>query len=63
MEKIRVIEKTKGMNKEGAINLLKYHQEQQELKMRRLRRQIENAQSVYEELFNEIGRREKEGEK
>lgn len=61
MENILIIEKAKGMEKEGAIKLLKYHQELQEMKIRRLNRQIENAQKVHDAIFNEIGRREKEG--
>lgn len=61
MEKILIIEKAKGMEKEGAIELLKYHQRLQEMKISRLSRQIENAQKVHDAIFNEIGRREKEG--
>ena len=62
MEKILIIEKAKGMEREGAIKLLKYHQELQEIKIRRLGRQIESVQKVHDAIFNEIGRREKEGE-
>ena len=60
MENILIIEKAKGMGKEGAINLLKYHQELQEAKIRRLGRQIENAVKVHEAIEKEIERREKE---
>ena len=56
------IEKAKGMEKEGAINLLKHHQELQQSKIRRLGRQIENAQKVHEAIGKEIERREKEEE-
>jgi len=59
MEKIRIIEKAKGMGKKGAIDLLKYHQGQQEVKLRRLERQIDEATEVRDAIFNEIGRREK----
>lgn len=62
MENIRIIEKAKGMNKEGAIELLKYHQRLQELKLSRLGRQTENAQKVHDAIFNEISCREKEEE-
>lgn len=57
---IQIIEKAKGMKKEGAIDLLKYHQGLQELKIRRLRRQAENAQNVHEAIGKEIEEREKE---
>lgn len=60
MENIRIIEKAKGMEKEGAIELLKYHQRLQELKLRRLGRQLENTAKVHDAIYNEIGRREKE---
>ena len=62
MDKIRIIEKAKGMEKEGAINLLKYHQELQQSKIRRLGRQKENAQKIHEAIGKEIERREKEEE-
>lgn len=60
MDKIPIIEKAKGMDKKGAIDLLKYHQELQESKIRRLGRQIDETNKVRDALFNEIGRREKE---
>lgn len=59
---IRIIEKAKAMDKEGAINLLKYHQELQQAKIRRLGRQIENAKNVIEMIGEEIERREKKRE-
>ena len=48
------------MDKKGAIDLLKYSQELQESKIRRLGRQIDETNKVRDALFNEIGRREKE---
>ena len=60
MGKIRIIEKAKGMEKEGAIELLKYHQGLQETKMKRLRRQLDKATKIHDAIYNEIGRRETE---
>ena len=62
MEKIPIIEKSKGMGKEGAIELLKNHQGLQHVKIERLRRQLARTVEVYDAIYNEIGRREKEGE-
>ena len=56
---IRIIEKSKGMDKKGAINLLKNHQRLQETKIERLRGEMRDAQEVHDAIFNEIGRREK----
>ena len=61
MSKIRIIEKVKGMEKEGAILLLKYHKELQETKMRRLGRQLDKTSDILDAIRNEIERREKEG--
>ena len=60
MGKIKVIEKAKGMEKEGAILLLKYHQELQETKMRRLGRQLDKTSDILDVIRNEVERREKE---
>ena len=60
MGKKRIIEKTKGMGKEGAIKLLKYHQGLQKLKMNRLGEQMVGANKMFDVLGDEIERREKE---
>ena len=60
MGKIRIIEKTKGMEKEGAIELLKYHRGLQQTKITRLSRQSTKAKGTYEAITAEIERREKE---
>ena len=60
MEKIRIIEKSKGMDKEGAIHLLKFHQGLRHTKIERLRRQLAQTVVEYDAIFNEISRREKE---
>ena len=60
MEKIRIIEKTKGMDRGGAILLLEYHRGLQETKMKRLRRQLDKATGVHDAIYNEIGRRQME---
>jgi len=62
MDKIRIIEKSKGMEKEGAIELLKYHQGLRHTKIERLRRQLAQTVIKYDAILNEIERREKEGE-
>ena len=61
MGKERIIEKAKGMEKKGAIKLLKYHQSLQELKISRLKGEIGAAQKVHDAIYNAIGEREKEG--
>ena len=61
MENILIIEKAKGMEKEGAIKLLEYHHGLQETKKRRLARQWDNANEVSGAIKEEIERREKEG--
>ena len=61
MGKIRIIEKVKGMEKEGAIELLKYHRSLRETKIRRLGRQIEQTVDECEAIEKEIKKREKEG--
>ena len=60
MENILIIEKTKGMEKEGAIELLKFHQGLQETKIRRLGRQLDRTTKIRDAIYNEIGRRETE---
>ena len=60
MEKIRIIEKVKGMEKEGAIELLKYHQGLQETKKERLAKQWDKANERSGAIRKEIERREKE---
>ena len=60
MEKIRVIEKAKGMEKEGAIKLLKYHQGLRETKINRLGRQLDRTRKVRDAIRNEIAERENE---
>ena len=60
MENILIIEKAKGMEKEGAIELLKYHQGLQETKKKRLARQWDNANEVSGAINKEIERRGKE---
>ena len=62
MEKIKVIERAKGMGKEGAIELLKNHQGLQETKIKRLERELDRTIAVHDAIYNEIGRREKEAE-
>lgn len=61
MEKIRVIEKAKGMGKEGAIDFLEYHYGLQETKRKRLAKQWDKANVIGGAIRNEIERREKEG--
>ena len=56
---IRIIEKAKGMDKKGAIDLLNYHQELQRAKIRRLMRQIEETKKVLDMMADEIERRKK----
>ena len=48
------------MEKEGAIELLKYHQGLQETKKKRLARQWDNANEVSGAINKEIERRGKE---
>ena len=60
MENILIIEKAKRMEKEGAIELLKYHQGLQETKKKRLARQWDNANEVSGAINKEIERRKKE---
>ena len=60
MGKIKIIEKAKGMEKEGAIALLKFHQGLQETKIMRLTRQLEKATKIHDAIYNEIGRRQME---
>ena len=60
MEKIRIIEKAKGMDKRGAIALLVYHQGLRHTKIERLRRQLAQTVVEYDAIYNEISRREKE---
>lgn len=62
MEKILIIEKSKGMEKEGAIELLKNHQGLRHTKIERLRRQLAQTVVEYDAIYNEISRREKEEE-
>ena len=59
MEKIPIIEKTKGMDKKGAIDLLKYHEGLQEAKIRRLERQVEETKEVRGAIRAETERRVK----
>ena len=61
MDKIRIIEKAKGMEKKGAISLLEYHHGLQEMKKGRLARQWDNANEMSGAIKKEIERREKEG--
>ena len=63
MEKIPIIEKSKGMEKKGAIELLKNHQGLRHTKIERLRRQLEQTVSEYDAIYNEISYREKKTEK
>ena len=63
MEKIPIIEKSKGMGKKGAIELLKNHQGLRHTKLERLQRELAQTVSEYDAIYNEIGRREKEEEK
>lgn len=58
MENIKVIEKARGMKREGALELLKYHQGLQETKMNRLARQLEQTNEIYKAIGEEIERRE-----
>ena len=60
MGKIRIIEIVKEMDKEGALNLLKYHQGLRETKIKRLGRQLEQTVDECEAIKQEIKRREKE---
>ena len=62
MEKILIIEKSKGMEREGAIELLKNHQGLRHTKIQRLRRQLAQTVVEYDAIYNEISRREKEEE-
>ena len=62
MEKIQIIEKAKGMKKEGAIKLLQYHQRLQKIKMDRLGKQMVKTNKAFDEIGTEIERREKEEE-
>ena len=61
MEKILIIEKAKGMGKEGAIELLRYHRGLQQTKITRLVRQMKKTSGIYDALQEEIERRGKEG--
>lgn len=63
MKKIKIIEKSKGMEKTGAIDILKYHQKLQEMKKNRLARQWDNANDISGLIKQEIKRREKESKK
>ena len=60
MEKIKVIEKARGMKREGAIELLKYHRGLRETKMKRLARQLAQTNDEYTAIGEEIRRLEKE---
>ena len=62
MEKIPIIEKSRGMEKEGAIELLKNHQGLQHTKIERLRRELTKTVAKYDAIYNEIGERKQEGE-
>ena len=62
IRKIRIIEKTKGMDTKGAVDLLRYHRELQETKIRRLGRQIEETAEVRDKINEEIKRREENKE-
>ena len=61
MEKIKVIEKAKGMRKEGALELLKYHRGLRETKIRRLERQLEKTKDEHKAIKEEIRRRDENG--
>ena len=62
MDKIRIIEKAKGMGKEGAIELLEYHHGLQETKKKRLAKQWDKTNAIGGAIRKEIERREKEDE-
>lgn len=62
MDKIRIIEKTKGMEKKGAIKLLKYHQELRQTKENRLEGELLETSTEKHQIMKEIERREKGGE-
>ena len=61
MGKIPIIEKAKGMKKEGAIKLLKFHQGLRETKENRLERELLETTREKHKIMDEIKRREKEG--
>ena len=61
MGKILIIEKAKGMKKEGAIKLLTYHQGQRQIKENRLEGELLETTREKHEIMDEIKRREKEG--
>ena len=57
MGEIRIIEKAKGMEREGAIELLIYHQQLQERKMWRLKRQLDQTLKRIDAISKEVKRR------
>ena len=61
MGKILIIEKSKGMEKKGAIKLLKFHQGLREIKENRLEGELLETSREKHKIMDEIKRREKEG--
>ena len=63
MGNIKVIEKAKGMKREGALELLKYHRGLRETKIDRLARQLEETKEGHRAIEEEIRRREDESKR
>ncbi len=51
---MKVIDKARGMNEEGALKLLEYHKELRETKIRRLERQLEETKAEIAEIDEEM---------